>query len=156
MLEIQFPTGKTIHLTTVVCDLNGTLCLDGKLLEGVAAAIGGLKSKVAFYLLSADTNGTAQAIADQLGVRLQVLHSGDEARQKSSFIKTLGNKTCTAIGQGANDRLMLREAALGICVLSREGTAVKTMIEADLVVPDILSAFELLQKPTRIVASLRE
>jgi soluble P-type ATPase len=51
---------------------------------------------------------------------------------------------------------MLKKAALGICILSREGTAVKTLNAADLVVPDILSAFELLQKPLRIVASLRQ
>ena len=51
---------------------------------------------------------------------------------------------------------MLKNAAIGICVLSREGAAVETLNSADLVVPDIGTAFELLQKPIRLVASLRK
>jgi soluble P-type ATPase len=50
---------------------------------------------------------------------------------------------------------MLEEAALGICLLSREGLAVETLQAADLVVPDIYAALELLEKPLRIVTSLR-
>jgi soluble P-type ATPase len=51
---------------------------------------------------------------------------------------------------------MLKEARLGICVLSLEGVAVETLLAADLVVPDIISALDLLEKPLRIVASLRK
>jgi soluble P-type ATPase len=51
---------------------------------------------------------------------------------------------------------MLQAAALGICVLSREGAAVETLLAADLVVPDIFTALELLEKPLRILASLRK
>ena len=64
--------------------------------------------------------------------------------------------TCVAVGQGANDARMLRAAALGICVLSPEGTAVETLVGADLVVANIFEALDLLEKPIRIVASLRE
>jgi soluble P-type ATPase len=51
---------------------------------------------------------------------------------------------------------MLKEAAIGICVLSREGSAVETLLAADIVTPDIFAAFDLLEKPVRIVASLRK
>jgi soluble P-type ATPase len=51
---------------------------------------------------------------------------------------------------------MLQAAALGICILSAEGTAVKTLLAADLVVANINEAFELLDKPLRIVATLRK
>jgi soluble P-type ATPase len=61
-----------------------------------------------------------------------------------------------AIGQGANDAGMLREAGLGICVLSPEGTAVETLMNADLVASSIFEALELLEKPLRIVATLRK
>ena len=61
-----------------------------------------------------------------------------------------------AIGQGANDAGMLESAAIGICVLSSEGAAVETLLKADLVVSDIFEAFELLENPLRIVASLRK
>jgi soluble P-type ATPase len=51
---------------------------------------------------------------------------------------------------------MLKEAALGICVMSQEGLATEALFGADLLVPDIATALELLNKPLRIVASLRK
>jgi soluble P-type ATPase len=51
---------------------------------------------------------------------------------------------------------MLKAAALGICVLSVEGSAVKTLLEADLVAVNIHEALEILDKPLRIVATLRK
>ena len=64
--------------------------------------------------------------------------------------------TVVAIGQGANDAGMLRIAALGICVLSPEGTAVETLLGADLLVSNIFEALDMLDKPLRIVATLRK
>ena len=61
-----------------------------------------------------------------------------------------------AVGQGANDARMLKEAALGICVMSQEGAAVETLLSADIVVPNIFVAFDLLDKPLRIAATLRK
>jgi soluble P-type ATPase len=61
-----------------------------------------------------------------------------------------------AIGQGANDALMLQEAALGICIFSPEGTAVATLLNADIAIPNILAALELFEKPLRLVATLRK
>ena len=61
-----------------------------------------------------------------------------------------------AVGHGGNDAAMLREAALGICVLSPEGVALEALQAADLIVPDIFAALELLEKPLRIVATLRK
>jgi soluble P-type ATPase len=51
---------------------------------------------------------------------------------------------------------MLKEAKIGICVLSPEGTALETMIQSDLVVPDIITALTILSKPKRLKASLRK
>jgi soluble P-type ATPase len=51
---------------------------------------------------------------------------------------------------------MLKAAGLGICVLSREGTALDALMAADIIAPDIFAAFELLERPMRIVATLRK
>ncbi len=40
--------------------------------------------------------------------------------------------------------------------MSQEGVAVETLVSADIVVPDIFTALDLLEKPVRIVASLRK
>ena len=84
------------------------------------------------------------------------LAPGGEAEQKFEYIQKLGAFETVAIGQGTNDRLMLKGAALGICVLSPEGTAVETMLSADIIVPDILSALELFLSPSRLKATLRQ
>jgi len=60
-----------------------------------------------------------------------------------------------AIGQGANDSSMLKEAAIGICVFSDEGTATEALISSDIVVKDGLAALKLIENPMRMVATLR-
>jgi soluble P-type ATPase len=50
---------------------------------------------------------------------------------------------------------MLREAALGIAILSPEGTSTAALLASDLVTADIFSALDLFKNPMRIVASLR-
>jgi len=61
-----------------------------------------------------------------------------------------------AIGNGANDAAMLQEAALGIAVLGPEGLAAEALLAADVVVASIEDALDLLLRPHRLVATLRE
>ena len=75
--------------------------------------------------------------------------------QKESHVFNLGEDHVIAIGNGLNDALMLKCAALGIVVLQKEGASVKTLLSADLVCNNIIDALELLTKPKRISASLR-
>jgi soluble P-type ATPase len=95
-------------------------------------------------------------IDKQLALKAVHIQAGDEAAQKTEYVRSLGSSAVAAIGQGANDSAMLKESALGICVMSQEGTAVETLLAADLVVPDIFAALDLLEKPLRITASLRK
>ena len=50
---------------------------------------------------------------------------------------------------------MVKEAALGIAVVGREGIATETLIAADIVCDNVLDALELLLNPKRIIATLR-
>jgi soluble P-type ATPase len=50
---------------------------------------------------------------------------------------------------------MLKTAALGICILGDEGTSVKAMMNADVMVKSINDAFRLFLHPKRLIASLR-
>jgi soluble P-type ATPase len=50
---------------------------------------------------------------------------------------------------------MLKQASIGICVISPEGTAVEALTAADLFAPDILTALAMLENPRRMVAGLR-
>lgn len=155
MIELNIPGRGTLQLEHLVSDVNGTLALDGLLIEGIPRALIGLRDRVEIHLLTADTHGRQDLIDQQLGLKAIRLQPGDEAGQKAAYVRQLGSGRVVAIGQGANDAAMLKAAALGICVASREGAAVETLLAADLYLPDIYAALELLDRPLRIVASLR-
>lgn len=156
MIELNIPGRGILQLEHLVCDVNGTLALDGQLIDGVYRSINALRDRLRIHLITADTHGRQAAIDHHLNLTAVRLNPGNEAAQKAAFVRDLGAEHVVAIGQGANDAEMLREAALGICVMSREGVAVSTLMAADVVVPDILTALELLERPLRIVATLRQ
>jgi len=156
MIELNLPGWGVMSLNHLVCDVNGTLALDGRLVDGVLRGMNTLRDRLQIHLVTANTHGLQNQIDHQLSIKAHILQPGDEAIQKADYIEKLGVETVVAIGQGANDAEMLRKAAIGICILSREGTAVETLLAANVVVPDIVSALELLEKPLRLIATLRK
>lgn len=155
MIELNIPGRGILQLEHLVSDVNGTLAIDGQLQEGLAKSLRLLGDRLQVHLLTADTHGRQHIIDEQVGVQGVRVRPGNEAEQKAEYVRQLGAEHVVAIGQGANDATMLKTAALGICVLSAEGSALETLA-ADLVVPDIRTAISLLEKPLRIVASLRK
>lgn len=155
MLEIALPSRDPIRLEHLVLDLNGTAALDGALLPGVRERVARLRPVLTVHLVSADTQGTLTAVAEDVGAVPHRLGPGDEAEQKAALVERLGADRVVAIGNGTNDAWMLERAALGIAVLGPEGLAVSCLQAADIVVPDILAALDLLLFPRRLVATLR-
>ena len=155
MIELNIPGRGTVRLLHLVTDVNGTLAVDGQLIEGVSRAVTGLQDRLEIHLLTADTHGRQAAIDRRLNLVATRIQPGEEATQKAAYVQALGSDNVVAVGQGANDAAMLQAAVIGICVMSPEGLAVETLQAADLLVPDILTAFALLENPLRLVASLR-
>jgi soluble P-type ATPase len=156
MIELNIPGRGIFQLEHLVCDVNGTLAVDGLLCEGVSKSLPALRDRLQIHLLTANTHGRQENIDHLLGLSAIRIQPGQEAEQKQQFVNSLGAERVIAIGQGANDAGMVREAAIGICVISPEGTAVETLLAADLVVPDIQHALEMLERPLRLVATLRK
>lgn len=156
MIELNIGGRGIVQLEHLVSDVNGTLATDGQLREGLARILTELRDRLEIHLLTADTHGQQDTINRQLNLQAVLIQPGNEIQQKADYVRRLGPEHVVAIGQGANDAAMLESASIGICILSAEGTAVKTLLAADLVVPDIYTALELLEKPLRIVASLRK
>jgi len=156
VIELNIPGRGTVRLQHLVTDVNGTLAIDGQLMDGLARRIGVLKDRLTIHVLTADTHGRQSFIDQQLNLTATRIQPGDEAKQKAEYVRGLGAESVVAIGQGANDAEMLKEAIIGICVMSQEGAALETLLSADLVTPDIFAALDLLDRPMRIVASLRK
>jgi len=156
MIELDIPGRGPLRIHHLVSDVNGTLAVDGQLIDGLAKRIAEIRDRVTVHLLTADTHGRQALIDEQLGLVAVRVQAGGEAAQKEAYVRNLGAENVVALGQGANDAKMLKAAGLGICVLSREGTAVETLQSADLLMPDIFAALDLFNKPLRMIASLRK
>ncbi|RJX35532.1 MAG: ATPase P [Desulfarculus sp.] len=153
-MTLEVPGWRRLALEHLVLDLNGTLARDGGLLPGVAEAVARLSGRLACHLVTADTFGTAAGL---LGpeVELALIRPGDEAGQKLAIVRELGAESVAALGNGANDALMLGAAALGIAVLGPEGASPEALTAADVVVSGPREGLELLLHPDRLRATLR-
>lgn len=156
MLVLDIPGFGALRLADLVCDFNGTLARDGRLVPGVAEALGGLAAGLRIHVVTADTHGGAAAALAGLPVALHVLPPGDQALAKRALVQRLGREGVVAIGNGRNDREMLAAAALGVAVLGPEGAAAPALLAADVVVKGPLDALGLLATPLRLVATLRD
>ncbi len=155
MLTINIPDYKELHIQHLVLDMNGTLARDGALLPGVKERLDQLKPLLTIHLITADTHGGGQEAALTLGIHFHKMTPGPGGPQKLTLVKSLGAEQVVAIGNGVNDALMLKEAALGIAVNGGEGAASAAILAADIYHPDILVALGLLLSPDRIRATLR-
>lgn len=153
MIEIEVPGWRRLRLEHAIFDVNGTLARDGVLLPGVEERITRLRGQVRVHLLTADTHGQQAAIDSALGLRATIIRGG--AEDKLHYIQMLDIAQVAAIGNGANDGLMLAAAGLGIAVLGPEGLANPALQAADVLVASITDALDLLLMPRRLVATLR-
>jgi len=155
MIDIDIPGYKTLQLEHLVLDYNGTLALDGMLIDGVAEILAALSTQLEIHVITADTFGQVKAALAGLPCRVSILPPGQQDTGKLTYVGQLGLDRTVCIGNGRNDRLMLQQSALGIVLLQGEGAAAQTLMSADVVATDILDALELLTNPLRLVATLR-
>jgi len=155
MIEIEIPGEKKLILKYLVSDFTGTLSVDGILVPGVIEKLNQLSKFLEIYILTADTFGKAKEALKEAKVKIHILESGNEDLQKENFVKTLGSEHVIALGNGKNDRLMVKTARIGIAVILNEGCAVETLLNSDIVVKSPLDALDLILNPKRLIAILR-
>jgi soluble P-type ATPase len=155
MIEIKIPGGDNLILDHLVLDYNGTLATDGRLLPHVKETLAALAVDLQVHVITADTFGTVRSYMDGTNCKISVLSSESQDIGKLTYIDALGRERTVAIGNGRNDALMLKAAALGIAVIQEEGAWSGTLQAADVVCTGIISALELLRNPSRLKATLR-
>lgn len=155
MISLDIPGMEKIFLKNIILDFNGTIALDGMLLPGVQEKLNSLADSLDIYILTADTFGTVSSACSSINCKVIVLKESIGSGEKLKFIESLGYLETAAIGNGANDMLMLEKAALGIAVAGPEGASAKALMAADVVVRDINTGLDMFFNPKRIVATLR-
>jgi soluble P-type ATPase len=155
MLKIDIPCKELLQIKNLLLDYNGTLAIDGKLIDGVEEKINLLSLDLNIFVITADTFGTVEDNLNKSNCKIKILNEGNQDNQKADFIKELNPLYTLAVGNGFNDRLMLEKAVLGICILQKEGAAIQTLLKADIVVSSIIDVFDMLLTPKRMIATLR-
>jgi P-type E1-E2 ATPase len=155
MIEIEIPGGRKLELRNLVLDYNGTIAVDGNIAAGVKELLEALSRKLDIHVVTADTFGNARAGLADVSCSVLILGLRDQAEQKLEYVKSLGTGSTVCVGNGRNDLSMLREAALGIAVILKEGAFGQTLTHADIICTDIVSALELLVYTKRLQATLR-
>ena len=151
-ITVDIPGGAPLHLDDLVLDVNGTLTNRGALIDGVPERLQALSDRLRLHVLSADTFGGAQDVADRLGATFTRVATGADKR---GHLEKIGTAHCIAIGNGANDAAMLAAAAIGIAVIGPEGASGHALSAASMVVRSITDALDLLSSPQALTATLR-
>ena len=155
MLKLEIPGFGTLALAHLVLDYNGTLAVDGHVLEGVRDEIQILAEHLDIHVVTGNTHGDVETRLAGWKIRLTCLPPLGQAQAKRDYVEKLGPNRTVAIGNGRNDAPMLKIAAIGIAVLGSEGLAVDALRDSDIVVRHPIDALGLLIHPTRLIASMR-
>ena len=114
-----------------------------------------MSQELDIFLVTADMNKNAERLVKDLPVKLYKIKEAKEDDQKLRVVLKKGKNNTVSIGNGCNDVSMLKESAIGICMVGGEGASAEAMMASDLVVVTINDALDLLLKPHRLGATLR-
>lgn len=154
-MNIDIPGFGKLDLKHLVLDYNGTIARDGQLLSNLGRTLEDIAEHLTIHVLTADTSGTAEQELAGLPCSVHIFSGEQITEQKERYVYALGAEHVACIGNGANDRLMLKASRLGIAVLEGEGSAVCAIQSADIIARSIYDAMGLLMIPQRIIATLR-
>ncbi len=155
MLKITVPGFEPVTLVHLVCDFSGTLSVDGELVPGVKERLNQLAETFEIHILTADTHGGARTALEGVRAKVHILEGETHSLVKADYVRNLGADSVVAVGNGNNDRKMLKIAKISIAVCIEEGCAARAVEAADLLVTSATDALDLLLKPNRLIAGLR-
>ena len=155
MLEVDIPGFGPIKLEYLVSDFTGTLSVGGKLLPGVKEALNQIIGFLEIHILTADTFGAAREELKGVNCTVHILTGASHDVQKEQYVTDLGTEKVVALGNGKNDRRMLKATRVGIAVSEGEGCSVDAIMSADIQVNRATDALDLLLSPKRLKATLR-
>ena len=155
MFEIDIPGFGPVLLRHLVSDFTGTLSVDGELLPGVKEKLNAVAGILDVHILTADTFGKARNELEGIRCDICILKGESHDIQKEEFVEKLGAGSVIALGNGNNDRRMLKAARVGIAVCLAEGCSRDAIVSADIIVSSPVDALNLIFNPKRMKATLR-
>jgi soluble P-type ATPase len=154
MIVIQRPGQEPLEIDFILIDFEGTLAMDRRVHPKAKDKINLLSKRAKIYILFKAEKEQVMEVLKKVKAEVIRLAEGEGSQEKLSLLRQLGSDRAVAIGNGADDALMLEEAGFGICVIGKEGSSSVAMKQADVVVSDILDGLDFLLKPLRQKATL--
>lgn len=151
---MHFSHSDPLFFDTLILDLNGTLAVKGQVPDGVALRLEKLKVMgIRIILCSGDQWGNAKAIAQDLGIELQVAGTSEE---KERVILSLNSGSIVAIGNARVDIGLFKHAKLSIATLQGEGIHAGILPHVDILVTSINDALDLLLDEDALKATMKK
>jgi soluble P-type ATPase len=154
-MKIEILGRESIELNHLVLDFNGTLAIDGLLIDGVLPMLQRLSAELDVHVITADTFGSVHREMEGMTCSIHVIDFFNQDKQKEHYVNQLGKEHVVAVGNGRNDMLMLQAAVLGIGLIQKEGAYGPLVTVADVFCLSIIDALEMLLHPLRLIATLR-
>jgi soluble P-type ATPase len=153
-MQYTIPYAGTIEINTIVLDLNGTLSVHGRMVEGARERLEKLKKLgFAIVLFSGDQRGNAAVLCDELDIEFRKTETGAD---KEKYFQELDTAHTAAIGNARIDIGTFKHAKLSIATLQGEGIHAGILEHVDIIVKTINDAFDLFIDSSALIATLRE
>ena len=70
MIKVDIPGRESLELDNLVLDFNGTIAVDGRILENIKKPLTELSKLINIYVITADTYGVAQEECEKLDLKV--------------------------------------------------------------------------------------
>lgn len=154
-MRLSIPGQQELEIEHILLDFNGTIANGGRLIDGVSDMINDLSALLAFHVVTADTYGSVekQLVGTECNLVKIAAHNQDQS--KLDYLNQLDPRATIAVGNGRNDRLMLKGAAIGAAILQEEGLCADALLSSDIVFKSIIDFLAALKNNNCLIATLR-
>ena len=158
-ISIDIPGFGLCKIDAILTDYTGTLSRKGRLIPGVRDQLTKLAELVEIHVITADTFGLAQEELEGIPLTHQRLEGRNHDIQKREYGLRFDLRRAAALGNGNNDRLLLKvvkeAGGVAVAVDNGEGCATDALLNSNLFIVGAVNALDLLIEPNSCKATLR-
>ncbi len=155
LVMIYNPKGVgEIELNTIILDLNGTLAVNGSIVEGAKERLIKLKELgYKIYLFTGDQRGNAAELTKEIDITILRATNTEE---KERLTLSLDFSKTVSIGNARIDIGTFKHTKLRIATIQAEGIHAEILKFVDIVVLSINDALDILINPDSLNATMRK
>lgn len=154
MIIIQRPGFEPMEIENILIDFEGTLAQDRRVNPKAKDKINLLSKRTKIYIFTTQDKDTVEKVLKKIRAEIIFLKEGESTQGKLDLLSNLNAKNSVFIGNGEDDKEVMKDVAFGIAVIGKEGASVETIKMADILFFNMIDALDFLLKPLRQKATL--